>query len=111
MFNAIALFSLISSYAWAILKSVEECCMIKDIPVKNLREGDWIIKDIFIKGKKIYNCKSIGVERKQIDLLLKAKIKKVTIKEGFAFAPAFLLGVIISLIFKEVILFRLINLI
>ena len=64
-----------------------------------------ITKDIKINGKIIYNSKSIGIEKKQIEILIKSNIKRVTVKEGFAFAPAFLIGVIISLILKEIVLF------
>ncbi|MBU0999709.1 hypothetical protein KKG24_05445, partial [Patescibacteria group bacterium] len=70
-----------------------------------IRIEDQIQQNLFYKGKKIYSKKSLGVTKKQIALIKKAKIKSVIIKEGIPFVPSFLIGVLISLIFGSLIFF------
>jgi len=84
------------------VKAVESIAMYKKIPTNKLTEGDWIAHDIRYKNKLIYTKKSIGVEKKQIELIKKLKIKTVTIKEGIPFIPTFLIALIISLIFGNI---------
>lgn len=84
-------------YISLIAKSVENTCMFKLIPVNKLVEGDWIAKQVRYKNKILASPKDLYVTKKQIQLLKKYKIKKVLIKDGIAFAPAFLIGTIITL--------------
>lgn len=37
-------------YLWLVTKAVEHTCMVKDIPVTKLTEGDWINKDIWLSS-------------------------------------------------------------
>ena len=67
------------------------------IDTKKLVDGDWIAEDIIINNKLIYSKKSLGVTKKQIEQIQKHK-KKVLIKDGIAFIPAFLIGTIISIL-------------
>jgi len=85
-----------------LMKSVEKACLYKIIPISKLTEGDWITKDIYINKKIIYKKSSPGVEKKQIALLKKYKIKKVPIKEGIPFVPAFLIAFIVTLFTKSI---------
>ncbi|HYD03710.1 MAG TPA: A24 family peptidase [Alphaproteobacteria bacterium] len=89
-------------YVWLFVKVIEESCMIKDVLVKDLTEGDWIYKDVIIKGKKIVGPKDLGISREQIETLKKYSSKKmiktVTIKEGIPFVPAFLIAFIATMI-------------
>ena len=78
--------------------------MIKKIPVNKLTEGDWIIKNVYHKGKLIYNKNGPGISNPSISLLKKYKIKSVPVKEGLPFVPSFLLALIFSLIFGNLIL-------
>ena len=41
-------------YFWIFIKSVENVCMYKKIPVSQLREGDWIVNSIKYQNKYIY---------------------------------------------------------
>ncbi len=49
------------------VRSVENTCMLKKIAPNRLTEGDWVAEDIYYNGKLIYNSKSLGVEKKQIE--------------------------------------------
>jgi Flp pilus assembly protein protease CpaA len=89
-------------YIWLFVKVIEETCMVKDIPISKLTEGDWIYKDVYIGKKLITGPKDLGVSREQIVLLkkyqAKGKIKTITIKEGIPFIPAFLIAYIVTII-------------
>jgi len=89
-------------YIWLFVKVIEETCMIKDIAIKKLTEGDWIYKDVYIGKKYITGPKDLGISREQIEQLKKysasGKIKTVTIKEGIPFIPAFLLAYIATIV-------------
>jgi len=97
---AIAFLVLCFPLIWISTKSIEEVCMYHYIQPKNLTEGDWIADKDLIKKFKIPN---LGIEKKQINLLIKSKIKKVLVKEGIPFVPSLLIALIISLIFGNVI--------
>jgi Flp pilus assembly protein protease CpaA len=81
------------------VKSVEFCCMYKTVSPKELTEGDWIAKDINVKGRRICGPKDLGIEKKQINDLIKLKIKKILIKVGIPFVPSFLISFILAWIF------------
>ena len=86
---------IISVYWIMFAKAIEASCLIKSIPVSKLTEGDWILDEKIIKKYKIPKT---GIELKQIKALKKSNIKKITIKEGIPFAPAFLITLIIILL-------------
>jgi Flp pilus assembly protein protease CpaA len=76
-------------YLYTIAKELEKEALTKTITGKELREGDWITKDITIKGKTI-KANWEGIEKEDLQLLQHKK--KITIKEGIPFAPAFLIA-------------------
>lgn len=79
------------------LMAVDKSCMYLYIKPKELREGDWIGEDIKINGRKI--GKSVhGLSLPEIKLLIK-RGKKVLIKQGVPFVPAFLISYIVMLLF------------
>jgi len=82
-----------------IARTVEKICMYKKIPSKKLVEGDWIADDIKKGNKIIYKAKSIELKQKDIDNIIKNRIKEVLVKEGIPFIPGFLIGLVISLVF------------
>lgn len=85
-------------YIWVFIKIIEETCMIKTIPVEKLTEGDWIYENIYIGKKYIAGPKDLGISREQIAALKRSKtIKKVMIKEGIPFIPAFLIAFIFTI--------------
>lgn len=74
------------------VKSVDEL-MIKKIGAKDLREGDWLEKEVRI-GKRLIKKSVHGLSLREIELLKRAK-KKVLIKEGVPFIPAFLIAYVV----------------
>lgn len=97
-----AIFPLILFYLLISIKTIESISMKKIISTDKLVEGDWVNESIIINGKMIYSPKSLGVNKKQIELIKKHK-KKVQVREGIAFVPAFLIGTLISLVWGNLI--------
>ena len=84
-------------------RSIEICCMQRLVDPKELTEGDWIVNDVNINGKKIYSVKDLGVSKQQIKELIKLKkqkkINNVLMKIGIPFIPCFFLTFIVNLYF------------
>lgn len=95
-------------YLFIFIKSVENCCMIKHVDPAMLTEGDWIAKDIIMKGKKICGPGDLGISKKQIHELIelkkKHKISKVLLKTGIPFVPSFLLAFLIMIRYGNILL-------
>ncbi len=100
---SLSLLLLIFPYLLIYVKAVENSTMIHFIPTSKLTEGDWIVNDLYINNKKIYDKKSLGVTKDQISLIKKSKIQKVLVKDGIPFVPSFLIATIISLIYGNII--------
>lgn len=104
-FEALILFAMFSIliigsyYLLIFMKVVEGVCMIKEIPVSRLTEGDWIVNEVIIKGKRICGPSDLGILDKQIELLKKLKVKSIIIKEGIPFVPSFLIAYVVTFIF------------
>ncbi len=81
-----------------LIKSIEKVCMIKDMNVSELTEGEWIVKDVVVKGKRICGPKDLGITNAQIAQLKKLHVKSVPVKIGIPFIPAFLMGFIFTLV-------------
>ena len=92
-----AVMVLIFAYLYAFVKGVELSCMYKNVTPEQLTVGDWIAKNIVIKGRYICGPKDLGVEKNQIRLLKKLKIKKILIRTGIPFVPSFLIAYILML--------------
>ena len=87
-------------YMWVFVKSVENSSMYKKISPDKLTEGDWIAEEVKHKGRTICGPKDLGIEKSQIALLKRYKVKKVLVKEGIPFVPSFFIAFIISLYLK-----------
>lgn len=79
-------------YLWVGVKVVEQAILIKEYPVGKLTEGDWIQKDVFVRGKRVCGPKDLGISREQITELRRLKVKRVWVKEGVPFVPSFLIA-------------------
>jgi Flp pilus assembly protein protease CpaA len=105
----LVMFLFLTFFVWIIVKSLEETCMIRNIPANKVTEGDWIVKDIYIEGEYISGPKDLGITRKQLDRLLalhgQGKIENVTIKQGIPFVPSFMFAFVYSAIFQNIVLF------
>jgi len=89
---------LMGSYMLIIfMKVIEEGCMIKEQKVEKLTEGDWVEKEVVVKGKKICGPTDLGLSLEQIAQLKKLKVKSILIKEGIPFVPSFLIAFLITL--------------
>lgn len=100
---------LASFYLLLFAKSVEKCCMFRLVEPKQLTEGDWIAKNVFVGGKYVCGPKDLGVSKEQIGKLIQLrkqnKIEKILIKEGIPFVPSFLLSLIFTYLYGNIILF------
>lgn len=98
----IALFLVGYSFLFVFVKSVENVCMYKLVPIEKLTEGDWVAHKIHIRGKIIASPKDLGLEKKQINILKKSRIKRILIKEGIPFVPSFLIATVITLVWGNI---------
>ncbi len=80
--------------------------MIKYIPTSKLTEGDWLEQDIYKNKKLIYKRNPLGIDKKDIEKILKANIKKVLIKEGIPFVPSILIAIIYTILYQEIIIIK-----
>ena len=94
---SIGLIAPVLFYSGMGMKAVELCCMLKAKKPAELVEGDWVAVAVRVKGKLVCSPKGTGITKQQINLLKKLKVKKVTIKEGIAFTPTFLIGFLLAL--------------
>jgi Flp pilus assembly protein protease CpaA len=79
------------------IKAVEKCCMYKTIPTSRLTEGDWIARQVKVKGEYICGPKDLGITKEQIAKLKKMKVKEVLVREGIPFVPSFLIAFLLYL--------------
>lgn len=89
-------------YLFIFAKSLEKCCMLKYVTPSQLTEGDWIVNDVYVKGKKVCGPKDLGILKKQINALKRAKVKKILIKDGIPFVPSFLIAFVVTLFWGNV---------
>ncbi|MBD3303964.1 hypothetical protein GF343_02375, partial [Candidatus Woesearchaeota archaeon] len=71
----IALFVPAVNYLVLGVKAVENACMYQRVKPSELTVGDWIAKDVKVKGRRICGPKDLGIEKKQIRKLIKLKVK------------------------------------
>jgi len=77
-------------------KSAEEACMIKLVKAKDVTVGDWLYEQVKVGKRKIKpNWEGLGEE--EVKLLKKSR-KKVKIKYGVPFVPAFLIAFILLVV-------------
>lgn len=90
---------LVFPFLFVYVKAVESACMIKLKKPGELTEGDWLERDVKV-GRRTIRKSVHGLSRKDIALLKKAR-KKVWVKDGVPFTPAFLIAfaVIVVLLF------------
>ncbi len=93
-------------YLFLFVSSAEKSQFIRQVPVSQLTEGDWLAQDVAAKGEVLMKKKTL--EKKDLmelkNLHLQGKINQVTIKEGVPFTPSFLLAYLALLVGKELIL-------
>lgn len=89
------------------VRIIEKDLMELKVPIKNLTEGDWLVSNIRYKNKTIIKKNNIGLTQSDLKKLkkFKNKIKKVKIKIGVPFVPAFLLTLITTLLFGNLLIY------
>lgn len=90
-FVYVGLIFLLFPVLFVYAKAVEVSCMVKAIYPKYLTEGDWLAEDVFLKGKKI-KANWEGVSKKELMLIQKKYRRKILVKYGVPFTPAFLIS-------------------
>jgi Flp pilus assembly protein protease CpaA len=81
-----------------LMKIVDAYCLFKTKKVKDLVEGDWVVKDLKSKGSLIYKVRRLGLKAEDILKIQKSSLRLVKIKEGIPFVPAFLIGFVLSVV-------------
>jgi len=89
----VAILTFISPYLYFYAKAVDETAMIKKLETSKLREGDWLYKDVKVRGRTIM-ARWDGLKKEEISLLRK-RYKKILIREGIPFTPVFLASLLI----------------
>jgi len=94
-FILIGLVILLFPVLFVFAKAVEESCMVKNLKPSEVTEGDWLYRDIVVGGKKVKSNWE-GVSRRKLSLIRKSR-KKILVKQGIPFTPAFLFGFLVLL--------------
>ena len=98
IFLFLSIFSFLLPILYVFAKALEDVSMVRKVSGEQLREGDWMTKDVRVKGK-IIKASWDGLSLDDIKLLKNKK--KVEIKEGLPFVPAFLIAFLLYSFFKN----------
>ena len=98
IFLFLGVFVFLLSLLYVLAKSLEVVSMVKSVSGKNLREGDWLVDDVKV-GKKVVKADWGGLSLEDIKLLKSRK--KVKIKDGLPFVPAFLIAFLAYVFLKD----------
>jgi len=89
-------------------KIIETNFLHQSVPIYKLTEGDWLLRDVRLGGKLIVKQRDIGLTEEDIKKLQRyeksGRIKKVPIKVGVPFVPAFLIALVVTILFGNVLL-------
>jgi len=97
IFLFFSVFALALPVLFVFAKGLESVSMIKVVSGKELREGDWLVDDIKV-GKRVIRADWGGLSSEDVKLLRKRK--KIKIKEGIPFVPAFLIAFILYVLLR-----------
>lgn len=97
-FKILSLLIFFSPLLYIFAKGLENISMTKIISGKDLREGDWLASREKV-GNRIINYSWEGLSKEEVKLL--GKKKKVKIKEGLPFVPAFLIAFILYALLRN----------
>lgn len=92
-----AILLMIFPFFFFYAKAVDDVCMVRNIKTSDLREGDWINKDIKL-GRKTIRASWAGLSKKDI-LVIRKKYKHIKIKQGIPFVPVFLIAYVVLIYF------------
>jgi len=94
LFIGLGILIILSGILLIFAKSVEESCLVKNVKIKDLTVGDWLVHDVTIgkKNKKVIHANWDGLMEEDLEVLRKSNIKKIKIRYGIPFTPSFLFG-------------------
>ena len=98
VFLLVGVFGVLTFLLYVFAKGIEGVSMTRVVSGKDLREGDWLVNDIVVhkrtedRGQRtdIVRADWDGLSSEDIELM--RGLKKVKIKEGLPFVPAFLIA-------------------
>ncbi|MEK6820106.1 MAG: hypothetical protein AABX71_00155, partial [Nanoarchaeota archaeon] len=93
LFLLLAILIFVSPYLVVYAKAVDESSMVKKLETRKLREGDWLYKDVKVRGRTV-RARWDGLRKEEISLLRKS-LKMVLIREGVPFTPVFFLSFLV----------------
>ena len=93
IFFGVGLLLFVFPYFYLYARSVDNVCMVKNVKVGLLTEGDWLYKRIKV-GKKFLEPNWQGLSKTEI-ALIKKHYKAIKIKQGIPFIPVFLIAFLI----------------
>jgi Flp pilus assembly protein protease CpaA len=99
MFFILAGLFFVFPFLYVFAKGLENVSMIREIKGSDLREGDWLVQDVKV-GRRVVKANWDGVSLEEIKML--SKKKKVLIKEGIPFVPAFLVAFILYWFLRDI---------
>ncbi|MEA3330036.1 MAG: prepilin peptidase [Nanoarchaeota archaeon] len=96
LFLGVSIFVL--PYLYVYLKSVEVSALVRRVGVDVLTEGDWLVSKIKL-GRRVVNPGWEGLSKNDLEFLQKNYKKKVVVKYGVPFSPAFLFALLAIVLF------------
>lgn len=99
----LALIIFIAPLIFLLVKTVEEEFLVKSINSEDLAEGDWILNKIKTKDRTIEPTVH-GLTNSQIAYLRKRYKKKIRVKFGLPFVPCFLISLLLTIFFGNMLL-------
>lgn len=86
-------------WLYVFTKAIEDSCMLRKIDVSKLTVGDWIEEEVKVGGR-VVKPDWEGLSEEDLELLKKHHKKKpVLVKQGIPFSPAFLLGLVVFVVY------------
>jgi len=82
------------------VNAVEKACLIRKVSPKELTVGDWLFKDVRVRGK-VVKSDFEGLTKQEINLLRKSK-SKVYVKYGIPFIPVFLIAFVMTIVLGNI---------
>ncbi|MCK4649780.1 prepilin peptidase [Candidatus Pacearchaeota archaeon] len=83
-------------------RGLENVSMIREVSGRELQEGDWLVEDVIARNREVIKADWDGLSLSDIELLKNKR--KILIKDGLPFVPAFLIAFLGYAIFLEKIL-------
>lgn len=109
VFLLIGVFGVLIFLLYVFAKGIESVAMMRVVSGKDLREGDWLAEDVVLRrvaGRRSQVASVIRADWDGLSLedieLLKGR-KKIRIKEGIPFVPAFLVAFLCYVFLRDVV--------